>query len=423
MSIVRVFALRAAVVACFLPFVSPARSQQISDLDRQRAQQMLKTVGDDVRKHYYDPKFHGVDLDKEIAASKQRIEKVNSMNMTLSNIAAALDALDDSHTFFLPPQHAMHHEYGWEYQMVGEHCFITEVRPKSDADAKGVKPGDELLSINGLVPTHDTTWKLQYIFGVLRPQVGLRLALQDPAGKQRTVDAMARIRETKRVTDLTGANGAGDIWNLIREQETYEHQMRGRYAEYGEPLMVMKVPEFEFSPSEVGAMMDKVRRHTALILDLRGNPGGSVETLEYLLGAMFDKDVKIADRVGRKENQPQTAKASHNPFTGKLLVLLDSRSASAAELFARVMQIEKRGVVLGDRSSGSVMESKLYSEKTGADTVIFYGVSVTDADLIMTDGESLEHAGVTPDEIVLPTAADLASGRDPVLSRAADYSG
>jgi C-terminal processing protease CtpA/Prc len=157
MSIVRVFALRAAVVACFLPFVSPARSQQISDLDRQRAQQMLKTVGDDVRKHCYDPKFHGVDLDKEIADSKQRIEKVNSMNMALSNIAAALDALDDSHTFFLPPQHAMHHEYGWEYQMVGEHCFITEVRPKSDADAKGVKPGDELLSINGIVPRNRST--------------------------------------------------------------------------------------------------------------------------------------------------------------------------------------------------------------------------------------------------------------------------
>jgi len=104
-------------------------------------------------------------------------------------------------------------------------------------------------------------------------------------------------------------------------------------------------------------------------------------------------------------------------------VLVDSRSASAAELFAGVMQIEKRGVVLGDRSSGSVMESKHYSEKTGADTVIFYGVSVTVADLIMTDGESLEHAGVTPDEIVLPTAADLASGRDPVLSRAAELLG
>lgn len=103
-----------------------------------------------------------------------------------------------------------------------------------------------------------------------------------------------------------------------------------------------------------------------------------METLDYLLGAMFDKDVQIADLVGRKQNKPQIAKASHHPFAGKLLVLVDGRSASAAEVSARVMQIAKRGLVLGDRSSGSVMESKHYSERMGADTVVFFGGSVTD---------------------------------------------
>jgi C-terminal processing protease CtpA/Prc len=344
------------------------------------------------------------------------------MNMALANIANALDSLDDSHTFFLPPAHPIRLDYGWEYQMVGDRCFVTQVRPKSDADVKGVKPGDQILSINGIAPTRDITWKLQYMFGVLRPQQALRLGLLDPDGKQRTVDVAARIRETKRVTNLT-MEGGSDIWDVIREAESYEHQMRARYAEFGDALIVLKLPEFAFTPGEIGNMMDKIRKHKALILDLRGNPGGSVETLEYFVGDIFGKDLKIADRIGRKENKPQIAKGSSNPYNGKLMVLVDDRSASAAELFARVTQLEKRGVVLGDRTSGSVMEAKHYNEKMGADTLVFYGVSITDADLIMSDGKSLEHVGVTPDELILPTAADLAANRDPVMVRAAELAG
>ena len=102
---------------------------------------------------------------------------------------------------------------------------------------------------------------------------------------------------------------------------------------------------------------------------------------------------------------------------------MEARRFRAAELFARTMQLEKRGIVIGDVSSGAVMRSREYPHELGVDTVVFYGVSITDADIIMSDGNSLEHVGVTPDEVRLPTAADLAAKRDPVLAYAASLAG
>ena len=64
--------------------------------------------------------------------------------------------------------------------------------------------------------------------------------------------------------------------------------------------------------------------------------------------------------------------------------------------------------LLGDMSSGNMIP---------------YGASITDADFIMADGKSLEQVGVTPDELVLPTGADLAARRDPVLARAVELAG
>jgi C-terminal processing protease CtpA/Prc len=200
---------------------------------------------------------------------------------------------------------------------------------------------------------------------------------------------------------------------------------RQRSWESGEAVLVWKMPEFILTEGEMDHMIALARKHQALILDLRGNPGGYVIMMDRLVGSVIDHDVVVGKRVGRKADlKPEVAKTrGKDVFTGKLIVLVDSRSASAAELFARVVQLEKRGIVIGDQSPGSVMEARFYSMSQGVDTKIFYGASITEADLIMADGKSLEHNGVTPDEIVLPTAADLAAGRDPVLARAAQIAG
>jgi C-terminal processing protease CtpA/Prc len=392
----------------------------MSNLDRNRVLDILDFVSKDVRKHYYDPGLHGLDWDARVAEAKNGIKQQTSLGKAYAYVEWVLDGLDDSHTFFLPPQRPIRHDYGFQTAMIGDHCYITRVRPGSDAEAKGVNPGDEVLAIEGLVPNRQILWKMNFRFRVLRPQPELHVALRDLAGRQREAVVTAKIRELKRVTDLTGGGGASDIWDLIRDSETEEHLMRMRTNPVGDELLVVKLPEFFFSQSEVDGLIDKARKYQSLIVDLRGNPGGAVETLKYLLGGIFDHEVKIGDRVGRKELKPETAKPrGRNIFAGKIIVLMDSQSASASELFARIVQIEKRGVVIGDASSGSVMEAKRFDYHMGTDTWIFYGASITESDLVMTDGKSLEHTGVTPDEAALPSAADLASGRDPVLAHAA----
>lgn len=106
------------------------------------------------------------------------------------------------------------------------------------------------------------------------------------------------------------------------------------------------------------------------------------------------------------------------------MVLVDSASASSAEILARVVQIEKRGSVVGDRTAGTVMVAEQVTFNAGNQLrLILYGASVTVADLLLKDGRSLEGQGVLPDELVLPSPSDLRDGRDPAMARAAKLAG
>ena len=110
-------------------------------------------------------------------------------------------------------------------------------------------------------------------------------------------------------------------------------------------------------------------------------------------------------------------------FKGDLIVVVDHDSASAAEVFAKVIQLEKRGKIVGDKTRGAVMTSRFFPLESGIGNILPFGASVTVGDLIMTDGKSLEKIGVTPDEIVLPSGKDLATAKDPVLAQAAKMAG
>ena len=417
----RVWALAACMVFSAGIWICPgvsAQNDKIEPKDRERAKRMLEDMRNTLKKNYYDPTFHGLDLEARYQTYRERLEKVTTLGDAFRTIAAYMSGLQDSHTFFIPPRLSYRSDYGYRMQIVGDSCYITEIRPGTDA-AQKLHIGDQVVSLDGFGINRKDLWQLEYFLNQLAPKPASEFQLRSPTGAVRNEQVQTKYIQGKPLKDLTFQHGDTDIYNVIFERDKAVHLMRSRYVEHGD-VMIWKMPAFVLSEGEVDHVMSVARKHKALILDLRGNPGGYVMTLDRMLGNVFDHEVKVGVRVTRKGEKPMTAKSRGNAaFAGELVVLVDSGSASAAELFARVIQLEHRGRILGDRSSGSVMESLHYDFRAGMDIVVFYAASVTEADLIMTDGKSLEKSGVTPDEVILPTAQDLATGQDPVLARAA----
>jgi len=402
------------------PTVFQAQQQGMSSIDREQVAQMLRDARDEVKKHYYDPKIKGIDWDARYQKYAAQIPNARELGDGFRIVAGFLMGLDDSHTFFDPPHRKNEYDYGYLMGLVGDAALVTHVRPKSDAEAK-LHVGDQVLTINGIRVDRKGFHTVEYYFNNLAPQDSLRLIVQSPTGEQHRVIVNAAIKEGKQMLNYSDGGGS-DLWDAIRHDENFIPAFREKIVENGD-VAIWRLPIFFADPSEIVRFTAKARKHATLILDLRGNPGGSVDTLEFLAGALFGKEVKIADPVGRNAPKPIIAKHVADPFTGKLIVLVDGNSASAAEMLARVVQLEHRGIVIGDKSAGAVMEAKTFGDHQGTQFVTYYGFNVTVADVLMSDGKSLEKIGVIPDEPILPTAADVAVGRDPVLAHAAELAG
>ena len=409
----------AATLAFGVAFCAAQQPQRmLSKDDEWKISEILRDAHDEVKKHYYDPKLHGVDWDAGYEKYSKMVAQATDLGAGFRIIAAYLGELHDSHTYFDPPERMKRYEYGFRYAIVGNDCFVTRIRPGTDAETK-LHGGDQILLWNGFNVNREDFHDLRYYFNVLAPQNAVQLDVRSPAGDTRRVIVQTIVKPGQRVADLTKTE---DVYDIIRRAENEEHASRSQLVERGD-VAIWKLPHFDSNFDDVRKNFGTVRKHKALILDLRGNPGGSVEMLKFVIGYLFDHDVTIGNRVGRKENKPLVAKHSGDAFKGDLIVLIDAGSGSAAELLARVVQLEHRGKIIGDVSAGAVMVAKYHEDSRGANTKFYYGFMVTDANLIMKDGNSLEKVGVVPDEQSVPSAADLAAGADRVLSHAAEIEG
>ena len=389
--------------------------QQITLNEREYAESMLSQVHQMLKEKYYDKSFHGIDIDTRYQTYREHLTNAKTVVAAYRTIEAYLVGLDDSHTVFIPPPNARRVTYGFRLQMIEDRCFITSLRPGTDA-AKRLRPGDQVVTLDGYTLNRKDLWQLEYYLYLLPPKRTTEFTLQDVSGGVRQEQVEVGFQEGRMLLDTSVGN-----WRL--EMEKRQHIMRSRSAEVKDVLF-WKLPTFSGDEGAISHMFAEARKHGALVLDLRGNGGGLESNLLFALGNLFDHNVTVGKRVMRNGEKVLVAKSQgHTAFTGQLIVLVDSRSSSAAEILARTVQIEHRGTVLGDRSAGNVMGAKLYPLKVGVGLVVPFGIEITEANMVMTDGQSLEKMGVTPDVVLVPTAADLAEGRDPVLAKASELAG
>jgi carboxyl-terminal processing protease len=398
-------------------FRSVSAQSGLDTFDRENAKAMLNATKEAIKKNYYDPTLRGLDIDAHFKEAEAKLNQATTRDQLILIVAQTVLVLDDSHTSFVPPSRAAEVKYGWEMKMVGDRAFIHAVKPKSDAEAIGLKVGDEVLAVDGFRPTRDNIWKMYYRYYALSPARSIRLVVLGPSDtKSRELNVPSKIVRTANVTDW------GKLFvQYLRERRDITHD---RFAEVGKDLFIWQLSTFSTSEPHIDEMMGKAMNFKTLIIDLRGNGGGYVKAMERLAGYFVDREVKIFDEKFRKETKTSKAKfRGSDHFKGNLFVLVDSESASASEVFARFIQIEKRGKVIGDRTAGAVMVSRFFEHQSGVGSVLYFGTSVTVADAVMTDGKSLEKVGVIPDVIMIPDGADLAAKRDPMLAHAAKLAG
>lgn len=214
----------------------------ISKTDRDRALGILDGISKGIQSLYFDPKMHGLDWNAVLASARTRIAQSNSMNEALTQIAIAVSSLDDSHTIFQPPARPYHLDFGVEYQLIWNRCFVMHVRPGSDAEARGLKRGAEILTLNGLAPNRQNFFNIQYLTYALDPKPDMHLEVRYRSGEKQDLKIKAKFTTS---ADIAYRPGAGVLYDVMRRSENTFNRMKPRIAQFGD-VGIIKFPWFYY---------------------------------------------------------------------------------------------------------------------------------------------------------------------------------
>jgi carboxyl-terminal processing protease len=324
-------------------------------------------------------------------------QPVDDLKLMQGAIRGMFNALGDEHSSYMDPEEykqatmpldGSYTGIGAWVDASGDYLTVTSPMPDSPAEKAGLKPGDQIVAINGVDQTGiDPSIVLQSVLGPEGEPVTLTIRRGDPPEEFDVEIVRARITvpsiESKMLDSniayialyTFGENTATDTENALKEL---------------------------LAQNPVG-----------LILDLRNNSGGYLDTAIEIVSQFIPDGIVMQEQLGSGEIIPYEAIPGGLATKIPMVVLVNEGSASASEITAGAIQDRGRGLLIGTTTygKGSVQNWIPLDNDQGA-------VRVTIARWLTPNGRQINKLGLTPDIVVELTEEDYNAGLDPQLDRA-----
>lgn len=329
-----------------------------------------------VNREYVDGKFN----QQNWQAIRQGLLSRNYTSKQEAYVAirSALQRLGDPYTRFMDPKQfeALTNQtsgevtgIGIRMEINGQTKRLTVVEPiqNSPADKAGIKPGDEIIAING---KSTSKMKIDEASSLIRGQAGTAITLQIS-------------RPGKNLFDVK-------LTRATIEVPTVKYTLK---QDNGRRIGYIRLQEFSSHAAEqMNRAIRDLNNQKAdfYVLDLRGNPGGLLQASVEIARMWLNQGgiVKTVDRVGGSEE----TKANGTALTNRpLAILVDGNSASASEILTGALKDNNRAVVVGSQTYGKALVQSVHELIDGS------GLAVTIAHYYTPKGTDINKKGITPD--------------------------
>ncbi|MBI2116104.1 MAG: S41 family peptidase [candidate division NC10 bacterium] len=318
------------------------------------------------------------------------VDEVKSRELIYGAVKGMLETLDP-HSAFMPPETFREMQVetqgifgGLGIEITVKDRTLTVVAPieGTPADRAGIQPGDRIIKIEGQ-PTKDMT----------------------------LMDAVRKLRGPKgsKVTITILREGSLEPLDVTLVREVIEVKSV-RSKELGDGIYYVRVSSFqERTSKDLERVLEQAQKagSTALVLDLRNDPGGLLNQAVTVSDMFLDKGQLIVYTQGRIKNQDLRFTAEHNNGFPRwpMVVLVNGGSASASEIVAGALQDWKRAVILGTKTFGKGSVQTVIPLSDGS------GLRLTTAKYFTPRGRSIHGTGIMPDIIVEPPKPEVSTQR------------